>query len=317
MKTSIYSIVLLALVLMTGALWLPAQRLPQVTPQERQPSDGARLVASSSIPTIGTPSISLSSFPVHTPTTLTITCLITDQRLIAGSVNLLRLGAAGVQPTILGAMHDDGTAGDLKAGDHLFTVQVSLNETYPSTINLQVSAAFTGLLSRISSVPVSVQSTGLTISNVADASPIIVQGTVTGKSSYYQGVLIVTDLQLAISRVIKGTVPTAAITVSILGGVIGNDDQTPEGASPLLIGDPIVLFLETPGSDGKYSLSVGTLGFFHLRTNADGSLRAVVDGGATFTASAYPLDPTFITLLQQSKAGLLSIDTLLAAVTGI
>ncbi|MGA2599811.1 MAG: hypothetical protein ABSH09_22785 [Bryobacteraceae bacterium] len=68
---------------------------------------------------------------------------ITDPTLIAGSVNLLQLGATGAQPTILGVMQSNGSG--------IYSLQPTFNESTPGEIQLQVSAAFRGQLRRVAS----------------------------------------------------------------------------------------------------------------------------------------------------------------------
>jgi hypothetical protein len=48
-------------------------------------------------------------------------------------------------------MHDDGLNGDAVAGDHIYTLLVPFNEATAGQIQLQVSAAFQGLLKRVMS----------------------------------------------------------------------------------------------------------------------------------------------------------------------
>jgi hypothetical protein len=98
---------------------------------------------------MGTPSALPSALAVNTPARVTITIPIPDSTLIAGGVNLLRVGAVGQSPTVLGQFHDDGLNGDAVAGDNIYSLQITLNETAPTTVRLQVSAAFRGLLQRV------------------------------------------------------------------------------------------------------------------------------------------------------------------------
>lgn len=126
-----------------------AQLPVQPTPRATTPLPAA------ATPTVGTPSATPSTILVNTPTTVTVTVQITDPTLIAGGVNLLRLGATGTQPTILGVMHDDGKNGDPVAGDQIYTLQVPFNEPTPTTIQLQISAAFKGILKRITTNSIS------------------------------------------------------------------------------------------------------------------------------------------------------------------
>jgi hypothetical protein len=105
-------------------------------------------VSSSSPPTIDSVSVSPQLIPAASTTTITVTTQITDQRLIVGSVNLLLLNGSGGQPTILGQLQANG--------DGAYSIQVPIANSSPGTIELQVSAAFRGLLRRVLSNVISV-----------------------------------------------------------------------------------------------------------------------------------------------------------------
>ena len=89
------------------------------------------------------------------------TVQVLDPTLIANSVNLLRLGPAGTQPTILGVMHDDGQKGDKVASDHIYTLQMFFDESGAGQIPLEVSAAFRGQLKRVISPIIQVAVSGV------------------------------------------------------------------------------------------------------------------------------------------------------------
>jgi hypothetical protein len=81
-------------------------------------------------PAVGTPQVSPGIIPVGQATTLRVTSQITDDAsnpMIATGVNLLRVDASGHVSAILGAMRDDGTNGDATAGDHAFTLQLTVS----------------------------------------------------------------------------------------------------------------------------------------------------------------------------------------------
>jgi hypothetical protein len=126
-------------------------------PAVAQVQTGVRPAATAPTPTVGAPTTTTAYIVVQTPTTVTVTAQISPVPL-AGSVNLLRLPATGTQATILGVMHDDGKNGDAVAGDGIYTLQVPFNEPIAGQIQLQVSAAFQGILKRstsaISTLPV-------------------------------------------------------------------------------------------------------------------------------------------------------------------
>lgn len=142
MKQIIVTAFVCVVLLVLGGAWLYGQHLPRSV--SSQPT-------ATTTPTLGTPTAVPTLITVNTSTTVTVTVSIPDSYLIPNSVNVLRLGAAGTQPAILGVMHDDGVAGDTVAGDHIYTLQVPFNETVIGQFQLQVSAAFKGLLKRIQS----------------------------------------------------------------------------------------------------------------------------------------------------------------------
>ena len=152
---------LLVIILAILAIGTTVLIAAQSTPAQRQ-STAPRPTASSpsavaqpapaglgATPSIGTPVVTPPVIPVTVPTLVTVTATITDPSLIPNSVNLLRLGATGTQPTILGAMHDDGVNGDAVARDRVYSINFTASEFAPGQVQLQISAAFTGRLSRI------------------------------------------------------------------------------------------------------------------------------------------------------------------------
>jgi hypothetical protein len=53
-------------------------------------------------------------------------------------------------------MHDDGQNGDAVAGDGIYTLRVPFNEAAIGQIQIQVSAAFRGVLRRVISSPINI-----------------------------------------------------------------------------------------------------------------------------------------------------------------
>jgi hypothetical protein len=104
-------------------------------------------------PVIGMLTATPNLLSVNVQTTVTVSASITGGTPVANGVNLVRLGATGTQSTILGVMHDDGLNGDGSAGDGVYSLRVVFNETLPVQFQVQVSAAFRGLLKRIQSGP--------------------------------------------------------------------------------------------------------------------------------------------------------------------
>jgi hypothetical protein len=102
---------------------------------------GAPLIAAG----IGTPSALPAVVAVGSPTPVSITIALPDAAVVPGSVNLVRLNP----PTqIIAQLRDDGQGGDAVAGDKIYSARITLLESVPTTVQLQVSVAFRGLLRR-------------------------------------------------------------------------------------------------------------------------------------------------------------------------
>src|SRR5271157_5887150 len=84
---------------------------------------------------------------------VTVSAVISDPTVIPNSVNLLRLNGSGKQPTILGQLHGD------QHGN--YSIQATFDEATTGQIQLQISAAFRGVLIRSTIVPVSVNVSGV------------------------------------------------------------------------------------------------------------------------------------------------------------
>ncbi len=132
-------------------------------------------VALAANPVIGTVTISPTFAPANVTTQVTVTALITDPTLVAGGANLQRLNSAGSVTAVLGVLHDDGLNGDAVAGDHIYTLVFTLNETTPGRIFFRASAAFQGVLQRVLSssvaVDISNNASSLSISSAATPAP--------------------------------------------------------------------------------------------------------------------------------------------------
>jgi hypothetical protein len=131
---------------------------PSRTPSSLQPQSStsqqglaSQAFTAASVPLIAPPVASPAFVAANTSTLVTVTVQILDPALLPSGVNLLRIGATGTQPIVLGVMHDDGANGDAIAGDHVYTLQTTFHEVMPGAITLQVSAAVRGQLKRATS----------------------------------------------------------------------------------------------------------------------------------------------------------------------
>jgi hypothetical protein len=112
--------------------------------------------APAATPTVGAASASPAYVVVNTPTAVIITTTITDSTLLANGVNLLQTDANGKTLGTIGVMHDDGLSGDAKAGDKVFSYQVTVSQTDVGRIYFRASAAFKSVLQRVLSNVVSI-----------------------------------------------------------------------------------------------------------------------------------------------------------------
>ena len=108
-------------------------------------------------PAVGPVAITPATAVVGVPTVVTVTALIEDPLLIPASVNLQQIDATGKVVAIVGTLRDDGTNGDVVAGDKVFSARVTLNEAQEGSVSLRVSAAFKGLLMRVFSPTLTVR----------------------------------------------------------------------------------------------------------------------------------------------------------------
>lgn len=138
---------------------LPAPQPAAPAPAQVGRASSTTLQVTTTTPTVGTPVAIPNMIVVGTSTAVTVTVQITDPTLIPGSVNLLLLGATGTQPTILGVMQS--------AGNGVYSLQPVFNESTTGQLQLQVSAAFQGLLRRIISPIVQVAIWGQITDTVA------------------------------------------------------------------------------------------------------------------------------------------------------
>jgi hypothetical protein len=121
--------------------------------------------------TIGQTTLTPSSIPLNSPTTVLVTSVITDPSLIPSSVNLQRLDAVHGTFANIGTLYDDGTHGDAVAGDGTFSLQLSFIEGAPFPVTLRVSAAFKGSLVRVFSSPLTLNVVGSPPASLAITSP--------------------------------------------------------------------------------------------------------------------------------------------------
>ena len=263
------------------------------------------------IAAFGMPTATPDTVKVNTPTRVTFAVRIEDQSLPMpmGSVSLVKVQSNGTKTTI-GLMHDDGNAGDVVAGDSIFTAVVILDERYPGPLIFQVSALAKS--TQVSSAQVTIKAQGLVLQDNLTTTTRAIQGTIVALKSYSSNSLVFTDLNLTVTRTIKGIPLPNSIIVSILGGPMGGESWQSLFA-PFTVGQEVVMLVNGPNADNKYSIQSGPLGVFRLKQSGSDKKIAVVDPGINRMEINDPLDPSYTTFLDESSQGKLSLDALIAA----
>lgn len=176
---------------------------------------GARGVESAQV--VGATTATPTTVAVGIGTPVTVVSAISDPSLIASSVVLQRVDAAGRVIATYGPLRDDGTGGDGAAGDGLFTIRPTIYETVGGPVTLRVSAAFLGKLTRAFSAPLT-----LTVSGTSTAVGIVTPGNL--------AYLNTTPIQ------VTGTVGDPGATVTVNGVPATVSEGSFLGTVPLLEG---------------------------------------------------------------------------------
>ncbi len=105
-------------------------------------------LAHAQVRTVATPTVEPAAVRIGVADKVRIWADISDPNVIAAGVNLLKMGAPGTSPTVVGVLKDDGTGGDEIAGDGRFTIELAVNEPAARTLLYRISAPFKGTLRR-------------------------------------------------------------------------------------------------------------------------------------------------------------------------
>jgi hypothetical protein len=117
------------------------------------------------------------------------------------------------------------------------------------------------------------------VDTLTAASDTIVYGDVVGARSYWNEdkTFILTDVRIAPREVLKGAAG-GELTVTLMGGSVGDRTVMVVGGAALVPGQAYVLFVGTddlPGRAGARTVPGHAQGVFEVRQDADGSARAV------------------------------------------
>jgi hypothetical protein len=104
-------------------------------------------------PSVGAPVALPDSFPPGFSVEVLVTCHIVsnpgDPAVVPAGVYLQRVNANNQFVATLGIMRDDGANGDAVAGDGIFSLRITVNESAPGVLYVRVSAPFRGLVRRL------------------------------------------------------------------------------------------------------------------------------------------------------------------------
>ena len=121
------------------------------------------------------------------------------------------------------------------------------------------------------------------------ANGTVVVGEVLDATSYWNAdkTFILTDVVVAVADAVKGT-PGSQITVTLMGGKVGETTTLIIGGAQLIPGNAYVLFLnneDLPGVKGALTVRDHVQGAFDIKIGKGGNLRAVSQ------ANGHPLVP--------------------------
>jgi hypothetical protein len=272
--------------------------------------------------TVGAPVLAPGAVPVGIGATVTVTSAIPDPSVIAPSVVVQRLDAAGRVIATLGTMLDDGTGGDGTAGDRVFTLRTTVFETVAGPVRLRVSAAFQGRLTRVLStvatVNVSGTSTAISITtpgNLAylNTTPVNVTGTVgdPGATVTVNGVpgTVSGTSFLAVVPLLEGTntltaVATNTNTTNTTASVQVTLDTTPPRLTVTAPEDGFTTVAETVAVSGLINdIVVGTINDQQATVTVNGTAAQV--SNRSFLAGSVPLalGPNLIQVTGTDRTG--------------
>lgn len=278
---------------------------------------GAVVWLQAAAPTVGPATATPAYVVVNTPTSVVITAQITDTSLIAGSVNLLKVDSTGKTLATVGVMRDDGTNADAKAGDKTFSLTTTVNLSDSGFVRFQVSAAFRGILRRSLSPSVSVEvvnTAGYSFGATAANSQLIVLGSVTDASAYYDSTRhdVFTNVLLQPSNIIRGNSSTTnTIAIETRGGTLNG--TTASGGGPTFrTGEAVLVLLTGPDQNGHYAVVDGPLGKFTILQNTTLGPVAVIDPAYAAVDRLQGYSPTYQSIVTRSEQQLLPLSELVA-----
>jgi hypothetical protein len=118
------------------------------------------------------------------------------------------------------------------------------------------------------------------LDNLVAGNSKIVVGRVVEAHSYWnqEGNFILTDVRFNATTVVKGQLEDRELTITLLGGQVGDLTTVIVGGAELVPGNSYVLFLNEqnlPGAKGALTVREHVQGAFDVKKGSDGRLRAV------------------------------------------
>lgn len=283
----------------------------------------ASLAPAQTLPVVTDAVLRPAAVPAGIATPVTVLASIDDARTIANSVVIQRLSATGAAVGTFGSMRDDGVAPDATANDKVFTGRIQVYETSPGALNLRVSAAFTGMSTRVNSstltlsitgqTPITIQIASPLNSAYVNLSPIAVTGTIGQASATVQvnginAVMNGTSFTASVPLIEGSNIITAVATANTGATATASTNVTFDTTPPrVTVQTPlpnIITSQATIAVSGIVNdIVVGTVNEQQATVTVNG-LNATVNN-RTFLAPSVPLTvgPNVITAIARDRAG--------------
>ena len=245
-------------------------------------------VAFGADPAVGTITVSPTFIPPNAASQVTITVAIPDASLLLpGGAILQMVDLTGKPFAVLGSLHDDGLNGDAMAGDSVYSIRVTLNES-TGRVWLRSAIAFRGLVQRAPSSMIAVD-IGSAPSALAIDAKITPPPNATGWSRFNTTVSYLCSGGLGGSNSCAAPVIVSTETASV--GIAGN---TKDGLNNVVTKTANVKLDKTPPTLMIISPQDGVMASSPLTIHGkfDGALSGIVgvtcnEMDATITASAF------------------------------
>lgn len=257
--------------------------------------------------------ISPNEIFVNNPTIVTIAAEIGSENLYISSVRAYKTTTDGKPIALLGQMYDDGTHGDAKEADTIFTMQYTVNESEKSNSYVMVTAAYSGDRNRFLSSILKISAYPELPNGVSEE---VVTITDEIKRQFYSNISIIgveaalraaLDQALNDSRIESATLRGFSLSIITRNGIRGwielTDPSTPSDGAGESIPSSVPEDYKGPGNDKVLIFAPGYDEADRQNQIADSAINI-------FNNAAYmSFTPTPLSITKNASASLDSIKT--------